>query len=152
MAKPGRPGARGNKKGPTVGTGGHGRQKLEGKGPTPKATDRSWHVAGKRKAAQERLDAARAKFNKGGADAGAGKPAVRRAPKKDGDAEVVTGRNSVVEALRAKIPASTLYIATRLEMDDREYSFCGPGCMKSFAKAPHQYRAKVDAWVAAQKA
>ena len=38
-----------------------------------------------------------------------------------------------------------------LEMDDREYAFCGPGCMKSFAKAPHQYRAKVDAWVAAQK-
>ena len=119
MAKPGRPGARGNKKGPTVGTGGHGRQKLEGKGPTPKATDRSWHVAGKRKAAQERLEAARSKYNKGGADAGAGKPAPRRAPKKDGDAEVVTGRNSVVEALRAKIPASTLYIATRLEMDDR---------------------------------
>jgi 23S rRNA (guanosine2251-2'-O)-methyltransferase len=119
MAKPGRPGARGNKKGPTVGTGGHGRQKLEGKGPTPKATDRSWHVAGKRKAAQERLEAARSKYNKGGADGGAGKPAPRRAPKKDADAEVVTGRNSVVEALRAKIPASTLYIATRLEMDDR---------------------------------
>jgi 23S rRNA (guanosine2251-2'-O)-methyltransferase len=119
MAKPGRPGARGNKKGPTVGTGGHGRQKLEGKGPTPKATDRSWHVAGKRKAAQERLEAARSKYNKGGADGGAGKPATRRPVKKDGDAEVVTGRNSVVEALRAKIPASTLYIATRLEMDDR---------------------------------
>jgi 23S rRNA (guanosine2251-2'-O)-methyltransferase len=119
MAKPGRPGARGNKKGPTVGTGGHGRQKLEGKGPTPKATDRSWHVAGKRKAAQERLEAARSKYNKGGADAGAGKPATRRPSKKEGDAEVVTGRNSVVEALRAKIPASTLYIATRLEMDDR---------------------------------
>jgi 23S rRNA (guanosine2251-2'-O)-methyltransferase len=31
----------------------------------------------------------------------------------------VTGRNSVVEALRAKIPASTLYIASRIEMDDR---------------------------------
>ncbi|WP_395639777.1 23S rRNA (guanosine(2251)-2'-O)-methyltransferase RlmB [Pseudolysinimonas sp.] len=120
MVKPGRPGARGNKKGPTVGTGGHGRQKLEGKGPTPKATDRSWHVAGKRKAAQERLEAARSKYNKGGADGGAGKPAQqRRAPKKEGDAEVVTGRNSVVEALRAKIPATTLYIATRLEMDDR---------------------------------
>jgi YHS domain-containing protein len=37
-----------------------------------------------------------------------------------------------------------------LEMDDREYAFCGPGCMTSFSKAPHQYRAKVDAWVAAQ--
>jgi 23S rRNA (guanosine2251-2'-O)-methyltransferase len=120
MARPGNPRARGNKKGPTVGTGGHGRKALEGKGPTPKATDRTWHVAGKRKAAQERLDAARSKYNKGGADGGAGKPAQqRRPPKKEGDAEVVTGRNSVVEALRAKIPATTLYIATRLEMDDR---------------------------------
>jgi 23S rRNA (guanosine2251-2'-O)-methyltransferase len=117
MAKPGRPGARKNKKGPQVGTGGHSRKALEGKGPTPKATDRSWHVAGKRKAAQERLDAARAKHGKGSAE---GKPTPqRRAPKKEGEAEVVTGRNSVVEALRAKIPASTLYIASRLEMDDR---------------------------------
>jgi 23S rRNA (guanosine2251-2'-O)-methyltransferase len=116
MVKPGRPGARGNKKGPTVGTGGHGRKSLEGKGPTPKATDRSWHVAGKRKAAQDRLAEARAKHGKGG-DA---KPAPRgRPPKKDGDAEIVTGRNSVVEALRAKIPATTLYLASRLEMDDR---------------------------------
>jgi 23S rRNA (guanosine2251-2'-O)-methyltransferase len=31
----------------------------------------------------------------------------------------VTGRNSVVEALRARIPASTLYVATRIEVDDR---------------------------------
>jgi 23S rRNA (guanosine2251-2'-O)-methyltransferase len=117
MAKPGRPGARKNKKGPTVGTGGHSRKALEGKGPTPKATDRSWHVAGKRKAAQERLDAARAKHGKSPADA---RPAPqRRAPKKEGEAEVVTGRNSVVEALRAKVPATTLYIASRLEMDDR---------------------------------
>jgi 23S rRNA (guanosine2251-2'-O)-methyltransferase len=115
MAKPGRPGARKNKKGPTVGSGGNGRRALEGKGPTPKATDRAWHVAGKRKAAQERLEAARAKHGKGATDA---KP-VRRAPKKEGDAEIVTGRNSVVEALRAKIPATTLYLAARLEMDDR---------------------------------
>lgn len=117
MVKPGRPGARKNKKGPQVGTGGHSRKALEGKGPTPKATDRSWHVAGKRKAAQERLDAARAKHGKSPTDA---RPAPqRRAPKKEGEAEVVTGRNSVVEALRAKVPATTLYIASRLEMDDR---------------------------------
>jgi 23S rRNA (guanosine2251-2'-O)-methyltransferase len=32
---------------------------------------------------------------------------------------MVTGRNSVLEALRAKIPASALYIAARIEMDDR---------------------------------
>jgi 23S rRNA (guanosine2251-2'-O)-methyltransferase len=32
---------------------------------------------------------------------------------------MVTGRNSVLEALRTRIPASTLYIAARIEMDDR---------------------------------
>ncbi|PZQ90631.1 MAG: 23S rRNA (guanosine(2251)-2'-O)-methyltransferase RlmB [Leifsonia xyli] len=113
MTKPGRPGARKAKKGATTGTGGHGRKALEGKGPTPKATDRSWHVAGKRKAANERLEAARARHGK----PEAGKRPPR--PKKSDDSELVTGRNSVVEALRARIPASTLYIAARAEMDDR---------------------------------
>ena len=114
MAKPGRPGARKNKKGATTGTGGHGRRALEGKGPTPKAEDRSWHVAGKRKAAKERLDAARARAGKTDAPT---KRAPR--PKKADEGELVTGRNSVVEALRAKIPATALYVAARVEMDDR---------------------------------
>ena len=43
------------KKGKQVGSGGQGRQALEGKGPTPKAEDRTYHPAGKRKAAQDRL-------------------------------------------------------------------------------------------------
>ena len=127
MAKPARPGASGKpkKKGPSVGTGGHNRCALEGKGPTPKAEDRSWHVAGKRKAAKERLDEARERH--GGSSAsrggrtgagGAGAPRRPQRPKSD-DSEIVTGRNSVVEALRAKIPASTLYLASRIEMDDR---------------------------------
>jgi YHS domain-containing protein len=38
-----------------------------------------------------------------------------------------------------------------IEMDDREYAFCGPGCMKTFAKTPQQYRAKVDTWMSSQK-
>ncbi|MDQ1215698.1 23S rRNA (guanosine(2251)-2'-O)-methyltransferase RlmB [Microbacterium arborescens] len=115
MAKPGNPSAgRGKKKGPTKGTGGKNRRSLEGRGPTPKAEDRAWHPAGKRKAAQERYIAA------------GGKPQQRqgstnRAPKsKSGDdTETVTGRNSVLEALRAKIPATAFYIAQRVEMDDR---------------------------------
>jgi len=127
MAKAGRPGAgKPKKKGPSVGTGGHGRQKLEGKGPTPKATDRSWHVAGKRKAAQERLDAARAKHGGGRTGAGASGGAAGASqgkrpgrPKNSDDSEMVTGRNSVVEALRAKIPATALYVAARIEYDDR---------------------------------
>jgi 23S rRNA (guanosine2251-2'-O)-methyltransferase len=32
---------------------------------------------------------------------------------------MVTGRNSVLEALRAKIPVTTLYMAARIEFDDR---------------------------------
>ncbi len=114
MAKPGRPGGRKQRKGPSVGTGGHGRKALEGKGPTPKAEDRSWHVAGKRKAAKDRLDAARERHGATGAP-------QRRTPRarKSDEAELVTGRNSVVEALRAKVPGSTLYLAARTEMDDR---------------------------------
>ena len=38
-----------------------------------------------------------------------------------------------------------------LEMPDREYAFCGPGCMATFAKAPNRFRSKVDAWVAAKR-
>jgi 23S rRNA (guanosine2251-2'-O)-methyltransferase len=116
MAKPGKPGGRKSKKGPTVGTGGHGRKALEGRGPTPKAEDRTYHVAGKRKAAQERLEAAKARSGK------SDRP-QQRAPRSSrsggGDAEIVSGRNSVVEALRARIPATTLYIAARADMDDR---------------------------------
>jgi 23S rRNA (guanosine2251-2'-O)-methyltransferase len=129
MAKPGRPGAgKPKKQGPSVGTGGHNRRALEGKGPTPKATDRTWHVAGKRKAAQERLDAARAKHGGGagtrsgspsGAAAGASQGKRPGRPKSSDDSEMVTGRNSVVEALRAKIPATALYVAARIEYDDR---------------------------------
>ena len=116
MAKPGNPSAgKGKKKGPTKGTGGNGRRALEGRGPTPKAEDRAWHPAGKRKAAAERYAAAGGKGKPGQ------RPASQRAPKaKAGDdTENVTGRNSVLEALRAKIPATAFYIAQRVEMDDR---------------------------------
>ncbi|RKT33476.1 23S rRNA (guanosine2251-2'-O)-methyltransferase [Microbacterium sp. AG1240] len=121
MANFGNPSAgRGKKKGPTKGTGGKNKRALEGRGPTPKAEERAWHPAGKRKAAQERLAAA------GGGKGG--RPAVRATggnagrggrPKQDDDTETVTGRNSVLEALRAKIPATAFYIAQRVEMDDR---------------------------------
>jgi 23S rRNA (guanosine2251-2'-O)-methyltransferase len=112
--------------GKQVGTGGHGRKALEGKGPTPKAEDRAWHPAGKRKAADERYKAAggRGKVaGKGGSGQRPGAPrgasgASRRAKSGD-ESEIVTGRNSVVEALRTRIPATTLYVAARVEMDDR---------------------------------
>ena len=46
------------RKGPQVASGGQGRQALEGRKPTPKAEDRPYHPAGKRKAAAERYEAA----------------------------------------------------------------------------------------------
>ena len=121
MAKPGRPGAsKGNKKGPTKGTGGLGRKALEGRGPTPKAEDRAWHPAGKRKAAAERYAAATGgKGRPGGGRPGAGGGNRASKAKAGDDTEIVTGRNSVLEALRAKIPATAFYIAQRVEMDDR---------------------------------
>ncbi|UNK71785.1 23S rRNA (guanosine(2251)-2'-O)-methyltransferase RlmB [Microbacterium sp. H1-D42] len=123
MTKPGRPGA-GNskKKGATKGTGGNGRKSLEGRGPTPKAEDRSWHVAGKRKAAQERFAAAGGKGRPGGSSGRGGQgsnPNRAGRSKATDDTETVTGRNSVLEALRTKIPATAFYIAQRVEMDDR---------------------------------
>ncbi|KRE21218.1 23S rRNA (guanosine(2251)-2'-O)-methyltransferase RlmB [Agromyces sp. Soil535] len=104
-----------------VGTGGHGRKSLEGKGPTPKAEDRAWHPAGQRKAAQERYAASGGKGKPGGRVAGQprGASGASRRAKSGDESEIVTGRNSVVEALRARIPATTLYVAARVEMDDR---------------------------------
>jgi len=121
MTKPGRPGASGKKKGPSKGTGGLGRKALEGRGPTPKAEDRAWHPAGKRKAAAERYAAASGGKGRPGARPTSGGNPNRSARAKDNttDVETVTGRNSVLEALRAKIPATTMYIAQRVEMDDR---------------------------------
>ncbi|MFC7401976.1 23S rRNA (guanosine(2251)-2'-O)-methyltransferase RlmB [Citricoccus sp. GCM10030269] len=108
MAAAPRPGSspRGNrgKKGPLKGTGGHGRKSLEGKGPTPKAEDRVYHKAHRSKQLSERSSAKR----------GGG----RNTRSRHSD-ETVAGRNSVVEALRASIPAKALHVASRIDMDER---------------------------------
>lgn len=106
------------RKGPQVGSGGQGRQALEGKKPTPKAEDRPYHPAGKRKAAADRFVAAGGK--KPSSTGAPQRPQQRTSkPKQTDEFEVVTGRNSVLEALRARIPVTALYIATRIEYDDR---------------------------------
>ena len=99
-----------NLKGTKIGSGGQGRQALEGKGPTPKAEDRTYHAAHKRKQLAERSASKR-----GQAPSGGRAPQRKKAPTDD----LVTGRNAVLEALRAKIPATTLYMASRMEVDDR---------------------------------
>lgn len=89
---------------PAAGSGGRVRRGLEGKGPTPRAEDRPYHKAAKAKARAER-DAAK-------------RPTARRRPK-TGDAEWVAGRNAVVEALRAGMPVSAIYVAEGAERDGR---------------------------------
>lgn len=91
----------GSKKGAQVGSGGQRRRGLEGKGPTPKAADRPNHKA-----------------YAGGKSAT--RPTARGGQRRSkASSEVVAGRNSVVEALRADVPASTMYVAGRIESDDR---------------------------------
>ncbi|MBN9239983.1 MAG: 23S rRNA (guanosine(2251)-2'-O)-methyltransferase RlmB [Micrococcales bacterium 70-64] len=107
------------RKGPQVGSGGQGRQALEGRKPTPKAEDRPYHPAGKRKAAAERFEAAGGKRTGKRPEAAEGRSRQARPAKSADESEMVTGRNSVLEALRAKIPVTTLYIAARIEFDDR---------------------------------
>ncbi|MDR2454926.1 MAG: 23S rRNA (guanosine(2251)-2'-O)-methyltransferase RlmB [Bifidobacteriaceae bacterium] len=94
----------GSKKGPTKGSGGKNRRSLEGRGPTPKAENRPYHPAAKRKAAQDQAKRSAEKR------AAAGKKAA---------ADYVIGRNSVLEALRAKVPATRLDVADGIERDER---------------------------------
>jgi len=37
-----------------------------------------------------------------------------------------------------------------MEREEREFAFCGHGCLVTFAKAPQRYIPKVDAWLAAE--
>jgi 23S rRNA (guanosine2251-2'-O)-methyltransferase len=97
---------------PRPGTGGYGKRRLEGKGPTPPAHMRPGHPAQRRgaeQASQQGKPAGRGRAETGGA-ARSGRP--------DG-AEVVAGRNAVAEALRAGVPGTALYVAHRIETDDR---------------------------------
>jgi 23S rRNA (guanosine2251-2'-O)-methyltransferase len=90
-----------SKKGAQVGSGGQSRRALKGKGPTPKAADRPHHKAHKLKARAEREAARRPRKRLGGDD------------------EWIAGRNAVVEALRAGVPVTGLYVAEGAERDGR---------------------------------
>ncbi|MBC9716589.1 23S rRNA (guanosine(2251)-2'-O)-methyltransferase RlmB [Streptomyces sp. TRM66268-LWL] len=92
-----------NKKGATVGSGGKRRRGLEGRGPTPPAEMRKKHK-------KNRIANAKAKQ-------AARKPIARRGGK--GQSELVVGRNSVYEALRDGVPATTLYVQQFIDNDER---------------------------------
>ena len=110
------PGARRRspKKGPTKGSGGKRRRRLEGRGPTPKAEDRVGHPRARAKAR---------------AQARAAQPThakrLKQAKERFGvptDHEIVCGRNAVAEAARAAVPIVRVFMAVAAassESDDR---------------------------------
>ncbi len=87
-----------NKKGAVKGSGGQRRKGLEGKGPTPKAEDRGYHAKYRAKQIRERRNSGRH---------------VKET------AELVVGRNPVIECLHAHVPATGLYIVQGTGHDDR---------------------------------
>ena len=93
------------RKGPNKGSGGENKKRLQGRGPTPKAEDRPYHAKAKAKSRR-----------------GAAKPASRgKEPRSNFSyhGELVTGRNAVLEALRADVPSTELIVARSIDIDDR---------------------------------
>lgn len=94
----------GTKKGAVVGSGGQRSKGLEGKGPTPKASERTGHPA------QRKANAAAARKDD---------QQKRSSRRSTNNAETVAGRNPVVECLRAGVPATALYVAIGIDSDER---------------------------------
>ena len=141
MSGQGKSGGSGNRRKsgrPRPGTGGYGRRRLEGKGPTPPAEMRPGHPA-QRRAAGAAAPAARGK-PRSRTVAAEDKPAQEYAARSGsasetrvrgggriassnrgagGAAEIVAGRNAVLESLRAAVPAIALHVGPRLDADER---------------------------------
>ncbi len=98
-----------SRKGPSKGTGGNNKKRLSGKGPTPKAEDRPYHAAAKRKASKP--NAARNKNRTN--------TRSKERSNLSFHGELVTGRNAVLEALRADVPSTELIVARSIDIDDR---------------------------------
>jgi 23S rRNA (guanosine2251-2'-O)-methyltransferase len=127
-----------SKKGATVGSGGQRRAGLKGRGRTLPADERPWHkgysgdeplperTAWKQEK-ERRAAAAQGRAPKVGTP-GRGQPARKPGPKvspgrkgnpaKDAP-ELLVGRNPVVEALRAQVPATAIYVALGIDLDER---------------------------------
>lgn len=97
------------KKRANVGSGGNGRRRLEGKGPTPKAEDRVYHPAHQRKL-RAQADAARKV---------AATPKLRASLHLEEGYELIVGRNPVVEAVRSGIPLTRVFMAGSAISDER---------------------------------
>jgi 23S rRNA (guanosine2251-2'-O)-methyltransferase len=131
------------KKGATVGSGGKNRQSLQGRGRTLPADERPWHkgysgdeelpAKTARKQDRERRTAAvQGRAPKVGTpgtktrvtvrSGAAAKPRVAPGRKSQAPreaAELLVGRNPVLESLRTHTPCTALYVAVGIDVDDR---------------------------------
>ena len=102
----------GSKKGAQVGTGGHGRRALSGKGPTPKAEDRTYHPAHQRKKQKEKAQAVAVRKEERARRSRSG---VQLAP----GHEVIAGRNAAAEAVDAGMEISRVFVQSSIAHDAR---------------------------------
>jgi 23S rRNA (guanosine2251-2'-O)-methyltransferase len=86
------------------------RRGLRGKGPTPRAENRPAHKKYQSKDESQRKRVERKRIDRK-------RPDRRRDPKENVD--TVAGRNAVVEALRAGLPAKELIVANGVDIDER---------------------------------
>lgn len=86
------------------------RRGLRGKGPTPRAENRPAHKKYQSKDESQRKRVERKRIDRK-------RPDRRRDPKENVD--TVAGRNAVLEALRAGIPAKELVVANGVDIDER---------------------------------
>ena len=93
-------------RGNTAGSGGRVRRGLEGKGPTPKAEDRPYHVAYRGKGTLT-------------SPGGQSRSSAPRTGRPGSGPEWVVGRNAVLEAMDVAMPIRTAYVAEGAERDDR---------------------------------
>jgi 23S rRNA (guanosine2251-2'-O)-methyltransferase len=112
------PGGRTKSGKPRPGTGGHGKRQLEGKGPTPPAHLRPGHPA-QRRAAAARTSSSSLNGKPAGEPGNAGHRRSGSKSRGSGSGEFVAGRNPVLEALRAGVPATALHVGPRLDADER---------------------------------
>lgn len=94
------------------GSGGNNKRRLSGKGPTPKAVDRPYHPAAKRKAAA-------ASAPKKGKPSSRSEKEPRERREYEVQDDVIVGRNPVVEALRAGVAVKRVMVARGIDIDER---------------------------------
>jgi len=94
------------------------RKALRGKGPTPKAKDRPYHKAAKANSSKRKQERTSGRSRTESKSRTSSRP-IRSEEREKVHVDSIAGRNVVLEALRAGIPAKELVVAVGIDIDDR---------------------------------